>query len=97
VKETAMAENGTTKVRFDLWAVLAVIVIFFFGGFSYLNTYLVEGRAARISNDHAMAVRITKLEASFDYITCGITELKAGQKELVETMKAHEKMNGYKR
>jgi hypothetical protein len=92
-----MAESGTTKVRFDLWVVLAVIVITFAGGFSYLNAYLVEGRAARIANDHALAVRVTKLESSFEYITSGINELKMGQKEVMNTMRAHEKLNGYKK
>jgi hypothetical protein len=92
-----MENSETTKVRFDLWAVLTFVVLASVTGFIYLNSTLAEGRAARISNDHAISIRVSNLEQQFLYISTGITELKQGQKDLVDAMRAHEKMNGYKR
>ena len=82
----AESGNGTTKVRFDLWAVLGVIVAASFYGFLYLNSSLAEGRAARIAMDQNLIVRVTTLETQYKYITEGICELKAGQEKLTQAI-----------
>jgi hypothetical protein len=86
-----MAENGVTKVRFDLWAVLGFLILSALYGFSYLNSSLAEGRAARIAADQQMDVRVTRLETNYDHIRIGIDELKKGQEKLVDTLNEHER------
>jgi hypothetical protein len=81
-----MAENGTTKVRFDLWGVLTVLVAVAVSGFIYLNNTLADGRQARISADRSQELRILKLETDITYIASGICELKAGQEKLVNAL-----------
>jgi hypothetical protein len=86
-----MAENGeVTRVRFDLWAVLGFIVLMgvVFGG--YLFQTLASGRAERIAADQQIDLRVTKLETHYSYIIQGIADLKAGQKEVADSLAKHE-------
>jgi predicted nuclease with TOPRIM domain len=84
-------KNETTKVRFDLWAVLAFITLFAFGGFSFLFNSLSESRAERIANDERLSIRLTRLEANYEFIISGISDLRKGQEKIAESLNEHEK------
>lgn len=80
-------ENGLTKVRFDLWAVLGFLIIIVATGFGYLFTAQAENAKERQKENQAVCDRVTKLETQYYFITEGIKELREGQKDLVATIK----------
>jgi hypothetical protein len=86
-----MAENGTTKVRFDLWGVLAFLVVLVGIGMGYLFNAQATAREERTKAIQGVSDRVTKLEERYTFITDGILELKAGQKEVMNALSAHER------
>jgi hypothetical protein len=81
------------QVRFNLWAVLTFL---FVAGAATAGFLYAEGKETKMVQ-RTVLERMTKVETQFDYITCGINELKAGQKELTAALKAHENRNGVRK
>jgi hypothetical protein len=86
-----MANGDTTKVRFELWAVLGFLTFVVALCLGYLFNTLAEGRSARILADQQMDIRVTRLETKFDHISIGIDELKKGQDKVVDALIEHER------
>lgn len=80
--------EGKTLVRFDLWVVLAFLVLLSGIGMGYLFNAQAESRESRQRADQVLSERVTKVEAQIGYITEGITELKQGQLEVVKALRA---------
>jgi hypothetical protein len=78
--------NGN-NVRFNLWTVLAFLFIMGVAAASFLYA---EGKETKLVQREVMQ-RVAKMEAQFQYITCGIEDLKQGQKELSKQLAAHER------
>jgi prefoldin subunit 5 len=86
-----MTENGDTKIRFDLWAVLSFLVVLVGIGMGYLFTAQATAREDRTKAIQIVSDRVTKLEERLEYIKDGINELKGGQKDLIQALYTHER------
>lgn len=83
-----MTDNSEkTIVRFDLWAVLAFLVLLVGIGMGYLFNAQAESKEERRIQVQSINERVTRLEMKFDYLVDGISELKMGQKELTSVVK----------
>lgn len=75
------------QVRFNLWAVLTFLFVL---GSATAGFLYAEGKETKTVQRDVMQ-RVSKIEAQFEYITCGINELKAGQREMATALSAHER------
>ncbi len=84
-------ENGITKVRFDLWAVLAFLTLL--GGIciGYLFNAQMISRDERKAMDQALDIRVSRIEVNYGFIVEGIGELKQGQLKVIDELAKHEK------
>lgn len=80
-------QNSSTKVRFDLWAVLAFLTLL--GGISI--GYLFSAQAENLKANQAICDRMTRLEANYQFIIDGIGKLDRGQERMAETLNQHER------
>lgn len=80
-----------TKVRFDLWAVLAFLVLMFGIALGYLFTSQAQAREERTKAIASVCDRVTILETRYEFIIKGIEELRQGQREVVSTLKKNGK------
>lgn len=80
-------DDSATQVRFDLYGVLAFLVILVGIGMGYLFTAQATAREERTM----VCERVTVLETQYRFISEGIVELKQGQKELTATLKKNGK------
>jgi len=79
-------ENGITKVRFDLWAVLGFLILLVGIGMGYLFNAQAENREERLKQVQGVSDRVTRLEMQYSYITEGIGDLKKNQKEIADML-----------
>jgi hypothetical protein len=84
-------ENGVTRVKFDLWAVLGFLVVLSGLSMGYLFNAQANSKAERIASDQMLDTRMTKLEAHVGFIIEGINDLKRGQKDVERSLDTHEK------
>ncbi len=77
--------NGdtVTKVCFDLWVVLAALVVLGISSFTFLYA---EGKETKTKQQDVIA-RVVRLETQQAAILCGIEELKQGQKDVMAQMR----------
>lgn len=77
--------NGceTTKIRFDLWAVLTFLFVLAGSGMLYLFNQQAIARDERTKAISAVCDRVTVLEQQMYFIKEGIVELKEGQREVI--------------
>jgi hypothetical protein len=80
-----------TPVRFDLWSVLAFLVLLAGLTAGYLFNAQASSKAERIASDQNLDNRMTKMEAHFGYIITGIEDLKHGQDKQVQALENHER------
>jgi hypothetical protein len=84
--------SEVTKVRFDLWAVLAFLVLGAVLGMGYL--FNEQGMARE--RVQSACDRITVLEQQFYFIKEGIVRLETGQKELTAAITRPERVKTLK-
>ena len=82
-----MPECGSTKVRFDLWAVLAFLVILA----AICIGYLFNAQAMDRERNQAVCDRVTLLEANYGHIIAGIAKIERGQEKLAEALADRER------
>ena len=81
-----MPECGSTKVRFDLWAVLGFLVLLA----AICIGYLFNAQAMDRERNQAVCDRVTLLEANYGHIIAGIAKIERGQEKLAEALYQHE-------
>jgi hypothetical protein len=76
-----------SKVTFNLWAVLGFLFLTGIASFTYLHA---EGRETKVKQQDVIQ-RVVIMETKMQAIMEGINELKTGQKEVIDSLKDHEK------
>ena len=76
-RRRTMAENGITKVRFDLWAVLAFLVILVGGG----GIYMFNAQAADREKLQSVKEEVIVLKQQYVSINEKLCEISATLKE----------------
>jgi hypothetical protein len=80
---------GVTRVRFDLWAVLAFLVLLAGISFGYLFQSQAASRDERIKADALMCDRITRLETNYENIIRGIDRLTVTVEKTGDKLEAY--------
>ena len=90
--------QGVTRVRFDLWAVLAFLVLLAGLSFGYLfNAQITAAKDVQVQqkdylfNHQLLAQRITVLEMNYGFISTGIADMKIAQKDMMSALVEHMK------
>ena len=78
-----MPENGITKVRFDLWAVLAFLCLLAALSIGYLFT----AQAKTQDKVQDVCDRTTRIEANYEFIVKTLGKLEQGQEALVRAVR----------
>jgi uncharacterized membrane-anchored protein YhcB (DUF1043 family) len=86
-----MTENGATRVKFDLWAVLGFLVLLVGICVGYLFVAQAANKEERQGQVQALDKRVTVIEINYEHILKGIDVLQKGQKDLVDALTVHEK------
>lgn len=77
-----MTENGVTKIRVEIWAVLGFLVLLGAISVGFLNA---EQKETKFKQQEVIS-RVVVLETNQQYIVEGIRALKEGQKEVFDIL-----------
>lgn len=78
-------EEGTTKVRFELWAVLGLMITAAVFCFTYLNA---EQRDTRTKQQEVIT-RVVKLEANQDHIIKALDKIMVSVEKIDSKLETH--------
>ena len=74
---TISSDDGSTKVRFDLWLVLTFLVVLFGACFLYLFNSQAAIDTKHTNKNELVCERVTKLEAQYEHIIKGLDKVAA--------------------